>query len=84
MSSTDEPHFFLFYRAVKFQQKERKKMEQIKYIDAAGLKPKVTKAQEAILVVCFLSASVRSHRVQLVANEIVRTLERLGFVVKHK
>jgi len=60
-------------------------MEKLNYIDAAGLKPKVTKTQpEAILVLCFLSASVGSHRVEFVTNEIVRTLERLGFVVKHK
>jgi hypothetical protein len=58
-------------------------MDKIKYVDVAGLKPKVTKTQpEAMLVL--LSASVGSHRAELVTNEIVRTLEKLGFVVKRK
>ena len=60
-------------------------MKKLNYVDAAGLRPKVAKTQpEAMLVVCFLSTSVRSNRVELITNEMISTLERLGFVVKRK
>jgi hypothetical protein len=60
-------------------------MKLIKYVDAAGLHPKVRRTQpEAMVFVCFLSPRVEPQRADSVTKEIVTTLSRLGFVVKQK
>jgi hypothetical protein len=79
------PHFSGSMEQPNFNHRKEKEMTKLNYVDAAGLKPKVAKTQpEAMLVLCLLNQSVGSHRAELVTDEIVKTLEKLGFVVKRK